>query len=688
MTMRRRRAMMPAQTGTDSGAMLNQLKQAVVETAGNSEEAEEILEALDDVGQLPGGTELLFTQAAEELERGLGEQGISLGGDRREPARQMRLFNMGGPVEDRSGLKHYAEVVREGGRGDDDILLHVSPEEFDGLKAMWGEPEVNPITGIPEYGFLSKIWKKIKKGVKKIVKSPIFQFIAPIALNMFMPGLGAALGGALGATGSTAAMVGNTLIRGAIGAAGGGKKGFIRGALSTPGLGGKLGQAVGLTGRTADVIGSGVLGGLGSRVTGGDFRTGALQGAAEEYIRPGLQNVARKGLSTVAGAFGKTPPGATTAGTGTATTATPTAAGTAGAPPLKGGQAPGATKGTGLGDVAPLLLLSSLASKKQEPLGQAPLPEEFGEDLPLLDFNRRQAGGDFDYYTYGQTGAGQPGEHQFFSGNLLPSPSTPTGQVPGTVLPGGETPLIIPTVGGTPQYDPSKIPQRLAWEPAPSGVGGPGEFVDEVTGEIQDPSVVWEEYLRRQRAQGNFPGIDITPGSLSTIGFAEGGMSRADGHYYRGAGSGRDDTIEAMLSDGEYVMDAETVAMLGDGSNEEGARRLDEMRRNLRKHKGRNLTKGRFSADAKRPDQYFAKGGKVKKAAEELWEVFDKRTGKTVGKPVKGMRAAIRKVDRLDNQFGSYRYQKRRVEPQKKARGGSVSDDEILDIMERELEEG
>lgn len=77
------------------------------------------------------------------------------------------------------------------------------------------------------------------------------------------------------------------------------------------------------------------------------------------------------------------------------------------------------------------------------------------------------------------------------------------------------------------------------------------------------------------------------------------------GHLVRGPGTGRSDEIPAQLSDGEYVMDAETVALLGDGSTDEGARRLDEMRQRLRKHKGQELSKGKFSANAKRPEQYI-----------------------------------------------------------------------------------
>ncbi len=75
-----------------------------------------------------------------------------------------------------------------------------------------------------------------------------------------------------------------------------------------------------------------------------------------------------------------------------------------------------------------------------------------------------------------------------------------------------------------------------------------------------------------------------------------------------GAGSGRDDAINAQLSDGEYVMDAESVALLGDGSTKEGANRLDAMRVQLRKHKGKQMSKGKFSSNAKSPLAYM-KGG-------------------------------------------------------------------------------
>jgi hypothetical protein len=63
-----------------------------------------------------------------------------------------------------------------------------------------------------------------------------------------------------------------------------------------------------------------------------------------------------------------------------------------------------------------------------------------------------------------------------------------------------------------------------------------------------------------------------------------------------------------MLSDGEYVMDAETVSMLGDGSNKAGAQRLDELRERLRAHKGAALTRGDISPDARAPEAYLRGG--------------------------------------------------------------------------------
>jgi hypothetical protein len=97
----------------------------------------------------------------------------------------------------------------------------------------------------------------------------------------------------------------------------------------------------------------------------------------------------------------------------------------------------------------------------------------------------------------------------------------------------------------------------------------------------------------------------------------------AKSYAVQGAGDGRSDDIPAVLSDGEYVMDAETVALLGNGSNKAGAAQLDRFRANVRKHKGKELAKGRFSVNAKNPQAYMAGGRlgrcKTRRRWREAW---------------------------------------------------------------------
>ena len=130
------------------------------------------------------------------------------------------------------------------------------------------------------------------------------------------------------------------------------------------------------------------------------------------------------------------------------------------------------------------------------------------------------------------------------------------------------------------------------------------------------PSITWNWGKLQQDAASSGMGLGqymaqnwnrVSGGEYNnpTVKAARGGALTEIANYARGSGSGRDDTINAKLSDGEYVMDAETVALLGDGSSEEGAKRLDAMRNNIRAHKGRALAKGKISPNAKSPLSYL-----------------------------------------------------------------------------------
>jgi len=53
------------------------------------------------------------------------------------------------------------------------------------------------------------------------------------------------------------------------------------------------------------------------------------------------------------------------------------------------------------------------------------------------------------------------------------------------------------------------------------------------------------------------------------------------GYYACGGGTGQSDDIPAMLHDGDYVMDAETVSALGDGSSKAGRKVLEGFRKQI-----------------------------------------------------------------------------------------------------------
>lgn len=110
------------------------------------------------------------------------------------------------------------------------------------------------------------------------------------------------------------------------------------------------------------------------------------------------------------------------------------------------------------------------------------------------------------------------------------------------------------------------------------------------------------------------PSADV--GALA--GFKDGGdahvpefITGATGHYVKGRGDGQSDDIPAMLADGEYVFDADTVAQLGNGSSDAGAKVLDKMREAIRAHK-RSAPDHEIPPKAKSPLEYLKEGMKRK----------------------------------------------------------------------------
>jgi hypothetical protein len=67
--------------------------------------------------------------------------------------------------------------------------------------------------------------------------------------------------------------------------------------------------------------------------------------------------------------------------------------------------------------------------------------------------------------------------------------------------------------------------------------------------------------------------------------FSEGGLGSMDNTFVQGDGDGTSDQVPAMLANGEFVIPADVVSGLGNGSNDAGAEVLQEFLKVIREHK-------------------------------------------------------------------------------------------------------
>jgi len=177
------------------------------------------------------------------------------------------------PQYAKGGLVDEAREVKAASRNGDTMVIHINKDEYAKLVEQWGEPTINPETGLPEFGWFSSI----------------FKFILPIALGFIIPGIGEVIGtslfGAAGLSGAVDALVGVTgigsVVSGALtGAAVGGvtaavsggnvAKNILMGAVSG-GISSAISPTINnfITGETGLNLGSGALSkGLVSAITG------------------------------------------------------------------------------------------------------------------------------------------------------------------------------------------------------------------------------------------------------------------------------------------------------------------------------------------------------------------------------------------------------------------------------------
>jgi len=545
----------------------------------------------------------------------------------------------------RGGLAVAARRLQAAGRGGDTELAHINPREAEMLRQAGGSGTINPKTGLREY---KPFWAKKDFGLGPL--GPVLAAAAPIVLSVLAPGIGTAIGssiagGLLGGTtlsglvpfiapslggallgAGTSYLTGGSPLRGALTGAIGSGLGNVLGSGISEGLGLGLGET------TSNILGGTLVGSGAAALQGRNPFSGALRGA----LGAGAGALGKE----VSGEFGGFGAGADrfiesgTSGFGTALTA--------GAKP---GEAAAAGVLTGL--VAGLTKPSQ--SVVQNMQNQ---PQSFEE---AMDRQAMQAAGMVSgpggtpMNAPGSTGVlpdgrpgvyrldertGQtslvpvPGSYQFNRqanavefvrqeqsplARLLNQPAVPAttggpaaggGQSSGLggLLSGNLAPLLaggalLASQGGGRAAPP---PQTQALPAAQQEyINRPGVVWDwtKMQNDATAANLTLNQFMAR-----NWP--RITGGEYNVAPMAHGGLSMVS-RFVRGGGTGRSDAISAKLSDGEYVIDAETVAMLGDGSSKAGAKKLDEMRNQIRQHKGKALVKGKFSPDAKSPLTYL-----------------------------------------------------------------------------------
>jgi len=508
-------------------------------------------------------------------------------------------------MQERLKQKGYARGgLASMGRHGDTMLAHINPREAEMLRRMGGSGTINPNTGLPEYKF----------SFKKLLAVAL-----PIVLDFIVPGAGSAIGASMGFTGTAATMVGGAVIGGGTAALTGGDplKGAVLG-----GLGGGLGEAVGGAANSSlglnlgstgqNILGNALVGGGMGAATGQGFLKGAATGALGAYAGQQLGDLTG---STAAGAGGKQFSNMITAGY----------------------DPKSAVIGGGLAGLA------SSMSKPAESSRMGLKPSD-----AVVEGLKMPKGGDYSYsgvpeagygttnYMTGQTGYKGPDnfsvDYSLTNPNAPVAPSGYGGQDMGgglSTTPQSPLAQLKTTAPATGTSSPFSMKNALMGATLLSSLGSAPpqvqQAVNKMPPEQQEyfnrPSVVWDwnklqsdanannqslsEFMARSWPKITSGAYNMQPATTPPPKLAQGGALSAVARFAQGAGSGRADTIDAKLSDGEYVIDAETVAMLGDGSNKEGAKRLDAMRGKIRSHKGKVLAKGKFSPNAKSPLSYL-----------------------------------------------------------------------------------
>ena len=502
----------------------------------------------------------------------------------------------------RGGLAVSGKQLARMGQGGDRQLAHINDREAEVLRRMGGQGTVNPNTGLREY-----------KGLKNVLKVAL-----PIAATLVAGPLGAAIGTSLTAGTALAGTVAAPILGGAI--VGGGSaalQGALSGDLNFRDIalgavsGGVGGLAPGITSELAQqfpnlspaavrAIAGGATGALGSAVTGGDPVQGIARGAIGSFFAPtvakGMENMTQRASTVVnnmmqanAATSGNMKPVATT---GASTVYQPAPGSDQNIIFSQELEMPGYGNPQYADFAQPIDLpfdeFASMLDPQYEPTTINPMTAQ--QQQVVDPFNTQEA---LIEATESNQSQGIMGDIK----SLLPKGILPENLNLADLALGA---VALSALGGLSGDD----KMTIAEFEQDGFFDRPTDTIDfiSIRNDANKAGVSLSQFLNSNLYRSNKDKYYIE--SPTTMMAARGGIMDAPG-YVSGPGNGRDDVINARLSDGEYVIDAESVSMLGDGSNAAGAKMLDDMRKKLRMHKGKVLAKGRFSPDAKSPLEYM-----------------------------------------------------------------------------------
>jgi len=465
---------------------------------------------------------------------------------------------------------HTAQGIASLGRYGDDLIVHMNQEEVAGLQALAKQHgaslSINPHTGMPEAFSLGKVFKAVLPIAAGFALGP-----GGFASGLFESGsfMGSALGTGLLVGGATAALTGNLgqgLMAG-LGAYGGFGLSDVYSKMG--GMSGIMGAGKSTAGLNADLIGKQGINTVGSSIqpVSNQLTTQALEANANNLASsfPKTQ-VLGSGVGTTGGQGISLGPLYNQPGTNLLSGMTPSAATTIGTSP----NIPLSLADTSKSALYNPSLADSFsaaggkASQLYMPIGGAALagvePKDF-YDEPLAAQEKQ---------TYEQTGVDSMGRPTY--GYVNSSAFNPYR----TLNLSGPGPLKL----------------------APTGYADGGAIaaggIRDLYGSTDNPEISpppTNGYgLGRLNNLAGAQEMD----NAKTYGYAHGG-------YLNGQGDGMSDSIPATiegkqparLADGEFVVPADVVSHLGNGSSKAGSKRLYAMMQKVRKARTGNPKQGK-----------------------------------------------------------------------------------------------